>query len=225
VNGPRGAISPAARGYDAGVSAELSRALQEMGIRDPAVLRAIAEVPRELFVPERLRGEADGDRPLPIGFGQTISQPFVVAYMTERLRLSGRERVLEVGTGSGYQTAILAHLAAEVFSIEIIAPLAERAREVLLGTLGLSNVHLRVGDGAAGWEEAAPFDRVVVTAAAPEVPPTLVAQLAPGGRMVLPVGDAPDLQMLRVVEKGNDGANVATDLIPVRFVPLTGAGG
>ena len=196
-----------------------------MGIRDPAVLRAIAEVPRALFVPERMRGDANADRPLPIGFGQTISQPFVVAYMTEWLRLSGRERVLEVGTGSGYQTAVLARLAAEVFSIEIIAPLAERARDVLLGTLGLRNVHLRVGDGAAGWEEAAPFDRIVVTAAAPEVPPALVAQLAPGGRMVLPVGDAPDLQVLRVVEKGNDGANVSTDLMPVRFVPLTGAGG
>jgi protein-L-isoaspartate(D-aspartate) O-methyltransferase len=207
------------------VSAELSRALQAMGIRDAAVLRAIAEVPRALFVPERLRGEADADHPLPIGFGQTISQPFVVAYMTERLRLSGRERVLEVGTGSGYQTAILARLAAEVFSMEIVAPLAERARDVLLGTLGLRNVHLRVGDGAAGWEEAAPFDRIVVTAAAPEVPPALVAQLAPGGRMVIPVGDAPDMQVLRVVEKGNDGANVSTDLIPVRFVPLTGPRG
>jgi protein-L-isoaspartate(D-aspartate) O-methyltransferase len=207
------------------VSAELSRALQAMGIRDAAVLRAIAEVPRALFVPERLRGEADADHPLPIGFGQTISQPFVVAYMTERLRLSGSERVLEVGTGSGYQTAILARLAAEVFSMEIVAPLAERARDVLLGTLGLRNVHLRVGDGSAGWEEAAPFDRIVVTAAAPEVPPALVAQLAPGGRMVIPVGDAPDMQVLRVVEKGNDGANVSTDLIPVRFVPLTGARG
>lgn len=195
-----------------------------MGIRDPAVLRAIAEVPRALFVPEPLWDEADADHPLPIGFGQTISQPFVVAYMTEQLRLDGHERALEVGTGSGYQTAILAHLAAEVFSIEIIPELAERAREILLGTLGLQNVHLRIGDGAGGWPEAAPFDRIVVTAAAPEVPPALVAQLAPCGRMVLPVGDAPDLQMLRVVEKGNDGANVSTDLIPVRFVPLTGAG-
>jgi protein-L-isoaspartate(D-aspartate) O-methyltransferase len=162
-----------------------------MGIRDPAVLRAIAEVPRALFVPERMRSDADADHPLPIGFGQTISQPFVVAYMTECLRLSGRERVLEVGTGSGYQTAILARLAAEVFSIEIIAPLAERARDVLLGALGLRNVHLLDGDGAAGWEEAAPFDRIVVTAAAPEVPPALVAQLAPGGRMVLPVETRP----------------------------------
>jgi protein-L-isoaspartate(D-aspartate) O-methyltransferase len=196
-----------------------------MGIHDPAVLRAIGGLPRALFVPERLRDEADADHPLPIGFGQTISQPFVVAYMTERLGLTGRERVLEVGTGSGYQTALLARLAAEVYSVEILAPLAERAREVLLGTLGLANVHLRVGDGAAGWEEAAPFDRIVVTAAAPEVPPALVAQLAPGGRMVLPVGDAPDVQVLRVVEKGRDGETRSTDLMPVRFVPLTGPGG
>ena len=207
------------------MSAELSRALEAMGIRDQAVLRAVAEVPRALFVPPRLRAEADGDHPLPIGHGQTISQPFVVAYMTEQLRLDGHERALEVGTGSGYQTAILAHLAAEVFSIEIIPELAERAREILLGTLGLQNVHLRLGDGAGGWPEAAPFDRILVTAAAPEVPPALVAQLAPGGRMVIPVGDAPDVQVLRVVAKGNDGASVSTDLIPVRFVPLTGAGG
>jgi protein-L-isoaspartate(D-aspartate) O-methyltransferase len=207
------------------VSAELSRALEAMGIRDQAVLRAVAEVPRALFVPPRLRAEADGDHPLPIGHGQTISQPFVVAYMTEQLRLDGHERALEVGTGSGYQTAILSHLAAEVFSIEIIPELAERAREILLATLGLQNVHLRIGDGARGLPEAAPFDRILVTAAAPEVPPALVAQLAPGGRMVIPVGDAPDVQVLRVVDKGNDGASVSTDLIPVRFVPLTGAGG
>ncbi|WP_308197195.1 protein-L-isoaspartate(D-aspartate) O-methyltransferase [Anaeromyxobacter sp. SG66] len=207
------------------MSADLSRALEAMGIRDPAVLRAVAEVPRELFVPPDLRGSADADHPLPIGFGQTISQPFVVAYMTEQLRLGGRERVLEVGTGSGYQTALLARLAAEVFSIEIVPALAERAREVLLGTLGLQNLRLRTGDGGAGWPEAAPFERILVTAAAPEVPPALVAQLAPGGRMVIPVGEAPDLQVLRAVDKGNDGANVWTDLIPVRFVPLTGAAG
>ncbi|WP_279426403.1 protein-L-isoaspartate(D-aspartate) O-methyltransferase [Anaeromyxobacter terrae] len=207
------------------MSADLSRALEAMGIRDPAVLRAVAEVPRELFVPPHLRRSADADHPLPIGFGQTISQPFVVAYMTEQLRLAGRERVLEVGTGSGYQTAILARLAAEVFSIEIVPTLADRAREILLGTLGLGNVRLRTGDGGAGWPEAAPFDRIIVTAAASEVPPALVAQLAPGGRMVLPVGEAPDWQVLRAVEKGNDGANASTDLIPVRFVPLTGDAG
>lgn len=205
------------------MSASLAQFLREAGIRDERVLRAIAEVRRSAFVPERLREDADADRPLPIGCGQTISQPFVVAYMTERLRLAGDERVLEVGTGSGYQTALLAHLAEEVFSIEIIPSLAERARVVLLETLGLMNVRLRTGDGAAGWPEEAPFDRIIVTAAAPEVPPALLAQLAPGGRMILPVGEELDVQVLRVVDKGRDGASVETDLLPVRFVPLTRA--
>jgi protein-L-isoaspartate(D-aspartate) O-methyltransferase len=203
------------------VSAELAAFLRREGIRDERVLGAIAQVPRRMFVPEGARESADADRPLPIGFGQTISQPFVVAYMTERLRLSGAERVLEVGTGSGYQAAILALLAEEVFSVEIVPELAERARQVLVGALGLANVRLRVGDGALGWPEEAPFDRIVVTAAPAEVPPALVAQLAPGGRMILPVGPELDVQMLRVVDKGRDGANVETDLLPVRFVPLT----
>jgi protein-L-isoaspartate(D-aspartate) O-methyltransferase len=202
------------------VSAGLASFLRREGIRDERVLAAIAEVPRRLFVPERLEGEADADRPLPIGFGQTISQPFVVAYMTERLALGGGERVLEVGTGSGYQAAILAHLAAEVFTIEVVPELSERARRVFRD-LGLANVRLRVGDGALGWAEEAPFHRIIVTAASPAVPPALVAQLAPGGRMILPVGPELDVQMLRVVDKGNDGANVETDLLPVRFVPLT----
>jgi len=196
-----------------------------MGIRDPRVLGAVAELPRALFVPAPLRDEADADRPLPIGCGQTISQPFVVAYMTERLALRGFERVLEVGTGSGYQTAVLARLAAEVYSIEIVLELAARARAILEDEIGLTNVHLRTGDGAEGWPEAAPFDRIVVTAAAPEVPPALVAQLAPGGRMILPVGASLEDQMLRAVERGDDGVNVSADLIPVRFVPLTGAHG
>jgi len=196
-----------------------------MGIRDPRVLGAVAELPRALFVPAPLRDEADADRPLPIGCGQTISQPFVVAYMTERLALRGFERVLEVGTGSGYQTAVLARLAAEVYSIEIVLELAARARAILEDEIGLTNVHLRTGDGAEGWPEAAPFDRIVVTAAAREVPPALVAQLAPGGKMILPVGASPEEQMLRVVERGDDGVNVSADLIPVRFVPLTGAHG
>jgi protein-L-isoaspartate(D-aspartate) O-methyltransferase len=203
------------------VSAELAAFLRGEGIRDERVLAAFAQVPRRLFVPERLRGDSDSDRPLPIGHGQTISQPFVVAYMTERLAIGGGDRVLEVGTGSGYQAAILAMLAEEVFSIEIVPELAERARVVLLRDLGLGNVRLRVGDGALGWPEEAPFDRIVVTAATPDVPPALVQQLAPGGRMILPVGPTLDVQMLRVVEKGNDGANVEADLLPVRFVPLT----
>jgi protein-L-isoaspartate(D-aspartate) O-methyltransferase len=203
------------------VSAELAAFLRRQGIRDERVLAAVGALPRRLFVPERLRDSADDDRPLPIGFGQTISQPFVVAYMTEQLRLRGDERVLEVGTGSGYQTALLARLASEVFSIEVVPELAARAREVLLGDLGLANVSLRVGDGALGWPDAAPFDRILVTAASPEVPPALVAQLAPGGRMLLPVGPELDVQVLRIVERGNDGANVEADLLPVRFVPLT----
>ncbi len=203
------------------MSAALAAFLREQGIRDERVLAAVAQVPRAWFVPEDLRERADDDRPLPIGHGQTISQPFVVAYMTERLRLAGDERVLEVGTGSGYQTAILARLAEEVLSIEIVPELADRARRVLLEELGLANVRLRTGDGALGWPEEAPFDRVMVTAAATEVPPALVAQLAPGGRMILPVGDTPEVQMLRVVDRGNDGVTAQADLLPVRFVPLT----
>lgn len=205
------------------MSEALAASLRRAGIADERVLAAIAAVPRALFVPARLRGEAERDRPLPIGFGQTISQPYVVAYMTERLGLAGDERVLEIGTGSGYQTAILARLAREVLSIEILPELAGRAREVLLGTLRLANVRLRTGDGALGWPEEAPFDRVLVTAAAPAVPDALVAQLAPGGRMILPVGGELDLQVLRAVEKGRDGANVEAELLPVRFVPLTRA--
>jgi len=203
------------------VSAALAAFLRQQGIRDERVLAAVAEVPRTLFVPEPLRGDADADRPLPIGHGQTISQPFIVAYMTERLRLGGNERVLEVGTGSGYQTAILARLVQEVFSIEVVPELAEPTQRLLNGVLGLANVRLRVGDGALGWPEAAQFDRVVVTAAAPVIPLALVAQLAPGGRMILPVGGEPDAQMLRLVDRGNDGVTVETDLLPVRFVPLT----
>ncbi len=203
------------------MTAALAAFLRDSGTRDERVLAAFAEVPRDLFVPERHRDDADADYPLPIGCGQTISQPLVVAYMTEALRLTGRERVLEVGTGSGYQTAILARLVEEVLSIEIVPELAARAREVLLGTLGVANVRLRVGDGALGWPEEAPFDRIMVTAAAPEVPPALVAQLVPGGRMILPVGDSPGAQVLRVVEKGDDGRSVERDLLPVRFVPLT----
>ena len=195
----------------------------------PAVLAARSRRCRAaLFVPERMRGEADADRPLPIGFGQTISQPFVVAFMTERLEpRAARERVLEVGTGSGYQTAILARLARGGVLDRDRRRSWRSARATVL--LGDARARGTCSSGSAtaplGWAEAAPFDRIVVTAAAPEVPPALVAQLAPGGRMVLPVGEAPDLQVLRVVEKGNDGANVSTDLMPVRFVPLTGAGG
>ncbi len=205
------------------MSAALAAFLRESGIRDERVLAAFAQVVRSAFVPERYREDAESDRPLPIGCGQTISQPYVVAYMTEKLGLAGSERVLEVGTGSGYQAAILARLADEVFSIEIVPELALRAKDVLIGALGIRNVRLRTGDGADGWPEEAPFDRIIVTAAAPEVPPALVEQLAPGGRMILPVGRDLDVQMLRVFDKGNDGESVQTDVLPVRFVPLTRA--
>jgi protein-L-isoaspartate(D-aspartate) O-methyltransferase len=202
------------------VSAALAVFLRHSGIRDERVLAAIAQIPRARFVPESVQEDPDADRPLPIGHGQTISQPFVAAYMTENLRLTGAERVLEVGTGSGYQTALLAYLAEEVYSIEIVAELADRARRVL-EELGLANVHLRTGDGALGWPEEGPFHRIIVTAAAPQVPRALLEQLAPGGRMVIPVGEDLDVQWLRVIDKGNDGANVEANLLPVRFVPMT----
>lgn len=203
------------------MSEELARQVAALGISDPAVLLAMAETPRERFVPGDLRKEADWNRPLPIGFGQTISQPFIVAYMTEKLGLKGVEKVLEVGTGSGYQTAILARLAAEVYSVERVEPLADRARETLLNDLGLKNVHLRVGDGRLGWPEAAPFDRVIVTAAALEVPQALLDQLAVGGQLLIPVEDRWENQVLRVIERGAAaGEIIARDLIGVRFVPL-----
>jgi protein-L-isoaspartate(D-aspartate) O-methyltransferase len=205
------------------VSVALAEFLRREGIRDERVLAAMAQIPRERFVPEELQRSAEDDRPLPIGHGQTISQPFVVAYMTERLHLAGNERVLEVGTGSGYQAAILAHLAEEVFSVEIVPELAARARALLVDQLGLLNVRLRTGDGSAGWPEEAPFDRVIVTAAADAVPPALVGQLAPGGRMILPVGADPWAQVLRVVDRAPDGALSECDLLGVRFVPLTHA--
>jgi protein-L-isoaspartate(D-aspartate) O-methyltransferase len=203
------------------MSAELARGLEAMGIRSPRVLDAVAHLDRARFVVPELRRDADADYPLPIGFGQTISQPFVVAYMTERLGLLGEERVLEVGTGSGYQTALLAMLARRVHSVEIIPELAQRARVVLLDELALGNVTLRVGDGALGWAGAAPFDRILVTAAGPDVPPALLEQLAPGGRMILPVGPDPSGQVLRVVDRREDGSVSEVDMLPVRFVPLT----
>ena len=206
------------------MSAALARSLEAMGIRSPRVLEAVARLDRTLFVPPELRRDADGDYPLPIGFGQTISQPFVAAYMTERLGLAGSERVLEVGTGSGYQTALLAILAEIVHSVEIIPELAERAKAVLHDQLSLRNVSLRVGDGALGWQEAAPFDRILVTAAGPDVPPPLLQQLAPGGRMILPVGPDASGQVLRVVDRHVDGSIAEVDMLPVRFVPLTHRG-
>ncbi|HTT70662.1 MAG TPA: protein-L-isoaspartate(D-aspartate) O-methyltransferase [Anaeromyxobacteraceae bacterium] len=204
-----------------GVSRALARQLEGMGIHDPRVLWAVEQVPRHLFVPKALVAEAEGNYPLPIGHGQTISQPYIAAYMTEALRLSGDERVLEIGTGSGYQAALLALLARQVYSIEIVPELAALAGEVLRGSMHLANVELRVGDGHAGWPEAAPFDGILVTAAPAEIPQALIAQLAPGGRMVIPVGADPMAQVLRLYERGEDGTSAVSDLLPVRFVPFT----
>jgi len=190
-------------------------------VRDSATLRAMLSVPRHQFVPANLRTSAYVDFPLPIGYGQTISQPYIVAFMTAQLGLTPRSRVLEVGTGSGYQAAVLAEIAAEVYTIEIVAPLAEEAA-ARLRRLGYGRVRVRTGDGYNGWAEAAPFDAIIVTAAAGFVPPPLVEQLKPGGRMIIPVGEVGAVQELMLVEKAADGRTTTRTLIPVRFVPLTG---
>ncbi len=192
------------------------------GIDNPAVLQALDVTPREWFVADGQIPLAYADRPLPIGQGQTISQPYIVALMTSMLQVQRSHRVLEIGTGSGYQTAILARLAAEIFTVERFAELSRLAAERLQHH-GISNVRFRVGDGSLGWPEEAPFDRIVVTAAAPEIPQPLYRQLCDGGRMVLPVGPESD-QTLRVVER-NGTEFVEHPGIPVRFVPLIGAFG
>lgn len=188
---------------------------------DPRVLAAMGRVPRHEFVAENLRDRAYENRPLPIGHGQTISQPYIVAVMTDLLGVQADDRVLEVGTGSGYQAAVLAELVSHMYSIEIIEPLATQA-EKRLQRLGYTNITIRHGDGYYGWEEHAPFDAIVVTAAASHVPPPLIAQLKPGGRMVIPVGTRFLVQELLMVVKDNDGSISTRQLLPVRFVPLTG---
>ncbi|RMH17646.1 MAG: protein-L-isoaspartate(D-aspartate) O-methyltransferase [Acidobacteria bacterium] len=188
---------------------------------DPRVMEAIARVPRHEFVPGAYRSRAYDNRPLAIGHGQTISQPYVVALMTDLLELEPGDVVLEVGTGSGYQAAVLAELARRVYTIEIVEPLAERARQTL-ARLGYDNVEVRIGDGYRGWPEHAPFDAIIVTAAPDHVPQPLIEQLAPGGRMVLPVGKPYDTQDLLLVEKSSDGEVTTRTIIPVAFVPLTG---
>lgn len=189
------------------------------GIKDERVLSAIRKVPRHFFVEEALRDQAYADHPLPIGEGQTISQPYIVAFMTEALELKGHEKVLEVGTGSGYQTAILAELARWVYSIERYPRLLERARKIL-EELGYTNVILRLGDGTRGWPEAAPFEAIIVTAAGPKIPEPLLDQLAEGGRLVMPVGDEWSQYLVKVVKKG--GQICRQTLEPVRFVKLVG---
>lgn len=189
----------------------------------PRVAKAMLEVPRHVFVPDDQKRRAYDDKPLPIGHGQTISQPTVVAMMTEALDLQGDEVVLEVGTGSGYQAAVLSRLAKRVESIEIVAPLAQRAKSAL-SRIGYDNVNVHVGDGYAGLPEKAPFDRIIITAAPPEVPPKLVEQLAKGGKMVLPVGPRFGVQDLIVLEKQQDGRLRRENLGPVRFVPMVREG-
>lgn len=192
--------------------------LKARDIRDPQVLDAMLKVPRHLFVPEAQRAQAYADSPLPIGHGQTISQPYIVAFMTQALKVRPGDRILEIGTGSGYQAAVLATLPTTVYTIEIVAPLAERARETLK-SLGYRNVEVRTGNGYLGWPEHAPFDRIMVTAAPDEVPPALVQQLKIGGVMAIPVGsESQELRILRRTETGTE----TLDTLPVRFVPMTG---
>ncbi len=188
---------------------------------DPAVLGALERVPRHEFVPRALRPEAYADRPLPIGEGQTISQPYIVAIMTQLLGVGPGARVFELGTGSGYQAAVLAELGARVYSVEIVPELASRARETL-ERLGYREVRVRAGDGYLGWPEAAPFDAILVTAAGDHIPQPLVDQLRPGGRLVMPVGPAFGVQQLQVLEKAADGRLSPREVLPVRFVPITG---
>jgi len=188
---------------------------------DPRVMEVIGRVPRHEFVPAEERFADYENIPLPIGHGQTISQPYIVALMTDLMALKPDSRVLEIGTGSGYQAAILAELCDQVFTIEIIEPLAEEAAE-RLKRLGYDQIRLRVGDGYYGWEEEAPFDVIIVTAAASHVPPPLIQQLKPGGRMVIPVGTRFMVQQLLLVEKDEQGEITTRQILPVRFVPLTG---
>ncbi len=194
------------------------------GVRDARVLTAMKAVPREEFVPDALRAQAYDDRPLPIGEGQTISQPYVVASMTEALLLKGGEKVLEIGTGSGYAAAVLAEIAGEVHTVERIAPLAQRAGATLR-RLGYNHVHVIEGDGTLGHAAAAPYDAIVVTADGPRVPPTLKSQLKPGGRLVMPMGESQWEQMLVRLTVLRDGSETLEKLYSVMFVPLIGAEG
>ena len=197
--------------------------LVSRGIKDRRVIEAMLKVPRHLFVEEAMAAQAYSDNPLPIGEKQTISQPFMVALMTELLELTGSEKVLEIGTGSGYQAAVLALLAERVYTVERIRSLAVRARKVL-DSMGQTNVNVKIDDGTIGWEAEAPFDAIMVTAGAPDIPPSLVAQLAPGGRLVIPVGDVFDQTLLRI-RKRPDGTLVRERSVDCRFVRLIGRQG
>ena len=210
---------PAAPALEAQRAAMVQEQLRPRDITSPRVLEVMGRVPRHLFVPDAQRGAAYADHPLPIGYDQTISQPYIVAFMTQALDVRPTDKILEIGTGSGYQAAILGELAGQVYTIEIVAPLAESARG-LLASLGYRNVHVRAGNGYLGWPEQAPFDRIMVTAAPEEVPPALVAQLKDGGIMAIPVagGVFQELRILRKTAKGMETLRT----LPVRFVPMTG---
>ena len=197
----------------------VERQIRQRGVADTRVLTAMETIPRDRFVPPGARSQAYDDVPLAIGFGQTISQPYIVAYMTEVLDVRDSHRVLEIGTGSAYQAAVLGTLAREVWTIEIVPELAASASE-LLRDLALKNVHVRLGDGYSGWPEQAPFDRIMVTAAPDEIPAPLIQQLAVGGRLVIPVGSQGGPQWMTIVEKSSNGL-VQNRTIPVQFVPLT----
>jgi protein-L-isoaspartate(D-aspartate) O-methyltransferase len=215
---PQGQAPPQDADWSAQRQAMVEQQVRRRGIASERVLEAMRRVPRHRFVPEAVRSESYQDHPLPIGFSQTISQPYIVGFMSDALRLEPTHRVLEIGTGSGYQAAILGELAREVYTIEIVPALAERSR-LLLAELGYRNVHVRAGNGYLGWPEAAPFDRIIVTAAPDEVPPALVGQLRIGGLMAIPVGGTE--QELRILRRTATSMETLATL-PVRFVPMTG---
>ena len=206
-------------GYEQQRERMVKRHLEARGITDKNTLRAMRKVERHLLVPKEMQKHAYEDQPLPIGKGQTISQPFIVAFMTQAIQPKAGMRVLEIGTGSGYQAAVLAEIVSEVYTIETVEELAARARKDLT-EMGYKNIHFKVGDGYHGWEEHAPFDAIIVTASPEEIPPRLVEQLKEGGKMVIPVGPAAD-QHLKLIEKKNNGKITKKDLLPVRFVPFT----
>jgi len=213
------AFSPAASGQAEKERLAMVSAIERYGVQDPLTLDALRRVPRHEFVPTEYRDAAYGDHPLPIGYGQTISQPYIVAYMTETLHAGPGMRVLEVGTGSGYQAAVLAAAGCEVYTVEIFRALADSAA-LRLRRLGYTGVHVRHADGHFGWAQAEPFDAVIVTAAAGYIPPALISQLKPGGRMVIPVGSMYGVQNLILVQKAADGVVTTENLLPVRFVPM-----
>jgi protein-L-isoaspartate(D-aspartate) O-methyltransferase len=198
----------------------IERQLKRRDISDPAVLQAMADVPRHRFVSPALQSQAYADGPLPIGHGQTISQPYIVAFMTQLLELTNKDKVFEIGTGCGYQAAVLARLAKQVYTIEIVEPLADEARK-LLAELGYENIFIKAGDGFDGWPEKAPFDKIILTCAVREFPPALIAQLAEGGRIIAPLGPPGYAQELVLATKKN-GRLQSKKVLPVRFVPMTG---